>query len=216
MHMGQTIHSHALHFFYLAAPDFILGPSSDPAKRNVVGLAGADRELVKKAIRLRQVGQNIVDHVGGRAIHPVTAIPGGMSKPLSHEHRYLISKELKEAAIFGELALGIIKKINQDFASIIPQFSVIRTNYMGLTKNGNLELYDGKTRVRNAEGKNILEFNDADYLEHIGEHVEDWSYLKFPYLKNLGYPSGTYRVGPLARLNVADQIATPKANKAFL
>jgi NAD-reducing hydrogenase large subunit len=215
MHMGQTIHSHALHFFYLAAPDFVLGPSSDPAKRNVVGLVGANPDLVKKAIRLRQIGQNIVDHVGGRAIHPVTAIPGGMSKPLSHEHRYVISKELTEAASLGELALEVVKKVNQDYASVIPQFAVIRTNYMGLTRNGNLELYDGKSRLRGADGKNILEFDNADYLDHIGEHVEDWSYLKFPYYKELGYPAGTYRVGPLARLNVADRISTPRANEAF-
>jgi NAD-reducing hydrogenase large subunit len=215
MHMGQTIHSHALHFFYLAAPDFVLGPSSDPAKRNIVGLVGANPELAKKAIRLRQIGQNIVDHVGGRAIHPVTAIPGGMSKALSHEHRYIISKELGEAATLAELALEVVKKINLDYADIIPQFSVIKTNYMGLTRNGNLELYDGKSRLRDANGKEIVEFNDADYLEHIGEHVEDWSYLKFPYYKKLGHPKGSYRVGPLARLNVADRISTPRANEAF-
>ena len=215
MHMGQTIHSHALHYFYLAAPDFILGPSSDPVKRNIVGLVGADKELVKKAIRLRQIGQNIVDHVGGRSIHPVTAIPGGMSRSLSHEHRYVIGKELRDAMPLAQLALDSIKKINQDYANIIPKFSVIKTNYMGLTRNGSFELYDGKFRIRNAEGDNIVEFKDSEYLEHIGERVEDWSYLKFPYFKKLGYPEGTYRVGPLARLNVADRISTPEANNAF-
>ena len=215
MHMGQTIHSHALHFFYLAAPDFVLGPSSDPATRNIVGLVGANPELAKKAIRLRQIGQDIVDHVGGRPIHPVTAIPGGMSRPLSHEHRFQISQELKEAGPLAELALTVVKGIVRDYASIIPRFAAIRTNYMGLTKNGNLELYDGRSRLRDADGRQIVEFDDADYLQHIGEHVEDWSYLKFPYYTKLGYPSGIYRVGPLARLNVSDQVSTPRANEAF-
>ena len=109
--MGQFIHSHALHFFYLAAPDFVLGPSSDPEKRNVFGIIEADPELGKKAIRLRQIGQNIIERVGGRSIHPVTALPGGMSKSLSHEDRFKIQKEMNEAIELSMLALKVGKGI---------------------------------------------------------------------------------------------------------
>ena len=215
MHMGQTIHSHALHFFYLAAPDFVLGPDSDPAKRNIVGLIAADPELAKKAIRLRQIGQNIVDRVGGRPIHPLTAIPGGMSKPLSHEHRFLSSKELEEALQFAQLGLAIVKQVNQKYAKVISNFAVINTNYMGTVRDGNLELYDGQLRIRNADGKDLAQFDPKNYLDYIGEHVEDWSFMKFPFYREQGYPAGTYRVGPLGRLNVADRISTPQADKEF-
>jgi NAD-reducing hydrogenase large subunit len=215
MHMGQTIHSHALHFFYLAAPDFVLGPDSDPATRNIVGLIAADPELAKKAIRLRQIGQNIVDRVGGRAIHPLTAIPGGMSKPLSHENRFVTGKELNDALELARLGLTIVKGVNQKYSKVIPNFAVINTNYMGLVKEGNLELYDGHLRIRDENGGDLAEFDPANYLQYLGEHVEDWSYLKFPFYKAQGYPSGVYRVGPLGRLNVADRISTPEADKEF-
>jgi NAD-reducing hydrogenase large subunit len=215
MHMGQMIHSHALHFFCLAAPDFVLGPSSDPATRNVIGIIAADPELAKKAIRLRQIGQNIVDRVGGRAIHPVTAIPGGMSKPLSHEDRFLSKKEATEALILTEFSLTVGKKILEQYKEVIPIFANIRTNYMSLVKDDNLELYDGTLRLIDENGNKLEEFDPGDYLTYIGEHVEDWSYLKFPYYLKKGYPDGIYRVAPLARLNVVKAITTPLASAAF-
>lgn len=213
MHMGQMIHSHALHFFYLAAPDFVLGPSSDPAKRNVFGIIEADPELGKKAIRLRQIGQNIIERVGGRPIHPVTAIPGGMSKPLSHEDRFIIGKEIDEAIELAQLGLQVGKGINEKYADVIPKFAVIKTNYMGLVKDGNLELYDGTLGIIDEAGNTLEEFDPRNYLDYIGEHVEDWSYLKFPFYKKQGFPEGVYRVGPLGRLNVATAISTELANK---
>lgn len=212
MQMAQYIHSHSLHFFYLAAPDFVLGPSSDPAKRNVVGLIELDPELGKKAIRLRKVGQNIIERVGGRPIHPVTAIPGGMSKPLSHEDRYISRKEIEEALELAQLALSIGKGVYERYAEIVPKFAPIKTKHMGLVKDGNLELYEGTLRLIEESGEILEEFDPRNYLDHIGEHVEDWSYMKFPFYKSQGFPGGIYRVGPLGRLNVADGIATPQAN----
>lgn len=213
MHMGQYIHSHSLHFFYLAAPDFLLGPSSDPVKRNIVGIIDADPELAKKAIRLRQIGQNIIERVGGRPIHPVTAIPGGMSKPLSHEDRFLIRKELEEAIELARLSIQVGKGVYEKYADVVPKFAVIKTNYMGLVRDGNLELYDGMLRIIDEMGKTLVEFDPRKYLDHLGEHVEDWSYLKFPFYKEQGYPEGIYRVAPLARLNIANAISTPLANE---
>ncbi len=212
MHMGQTIHSHALHFFFLAAPDFVLGPDADPAKRNIVGLIEADPELGKKAIKLRKIGQTIVDLVGGRAIHPVTAIPGGMSKPLSHEHRFILLKEIDEAIELANVAISVGKSVFEKYADIVPTFATIQTKHMGLVKDGNLELYDGELRLIDEDGNALTEFDPKDYLDHIGEHVEEWSYLKFPFYKKDGWPKGIYRVAPLARLNVADSISTPLAN----
>ena len=213
MHMGQIINSHSLHFFYLAAPDFLLGPSSDPAKRNIVGIIEADPELAKKGIRLRQIGQNIIERVGGRPIHPVTAIPGGMSKPLSHEDRFIMGKEIDEAIELAQLGVQVGKEANEKYADVISRFAVIKTNYMGLVKDGNLELYDGTLRIIDETGNTLEEFDPKNYLDYIGEHVEDWSYLKFPFYKKQGFPEGVYRVAPLGRLNVADAIGTELANK---
>lgn len=216
MHMGQFIHSHALHFFYLAAPDFVLGPASDPAKRNVVGIIEADPALGKKAIRLRQIGQNIIERVGGRPIHPVTAIPGGMSQPLSHENRFISRKEIDEAIDLAKLALEIGKGVYQQYAEIVPRFAAFKSNYMGLVKDDSLELYDGTLRLIDPDGNRLEEFDPRKYLDYLGEHVEDWSYTKFPFYKKLGYPNGTYRVAPLARLNLVDRIGTPVANKELM
>ncbi len=213
MHMGQFIQSHTLHFFYLAAPDFVLGPASNPADRNIAGLIAADPELGKKAIRLRQIGQNIIDRVGGKPIHPVTAIPGGMSKPLAPDVRDMIRKELAEALPLAKLALELSKRLFAEYAEVVRSFAVSTSNYMGMSKEGNLELYDGSFRLIDETGYYLKFFDAPNYAQSIAEHVEDWSYLKFPYLKDKGWPDGTYRVGPLARLNVAERIDTNLAGK---
>ena len=216
MHMGQIIHSHSLHFFFLSSPDFILGPSSDPAMRNIVGLVNTEPDIAKKAILLRKIGQDIIDCVGGRPIHPVTAIPGGMSKPLSHEDRFKMRKDIDKAVELSQFGLQICKSMLEKYSDIIGKFAVIDTNYMGLVdNNGNLELYDGKLKIIDNNGKTLEEFEPEKYLNYINEHVEDWSYMKFPFYKKQGFPKGVYRVGPLGRLNVANGINTPLANKEF-
>ncbi len=212
MHMGQIIHSHALHFFYLAAPDLLFGLDAPPEQRNVIGVLNANPDLAKKAIRLRQIGQESIEKVGGRSIHPVTAIPGGMSKPLSHEDRFTMLKDLAEALDLAQLALSVVKGVNQKFSDLFPKFASFKTKYMGLVKDGALELYDGSLRLMDEDGSIMEEFDPKNYLDYIAEHTEDWTYLKFPYHKKSGWPNGVYRVAPLGRLNVADRISTPLAN----
>ena len=211
MHMGQIVHSHALHFFFLAAPDLVLGPDADPIKRSVMGVVEADPELAKKAIRLRQIGQTAIERVGGRKIHPVTAIPGGMSKPLDHKDRFEMLQECDEAVELAKLAVETAKQLNEKYADIIHTFAAFDTCYGGLVKDGVLKLYDGDFRMMGSDGEVLAEFDPRDYLDHIGERVEEWSYLKFPFYKGLGWPDGVYRVNSLARLNVADKVSTPLA-----
>ena len=219
MHMGQVIQSHGMHFFELAGPDLLLGFDASPEIRSVVGLIGANPELTVKAVQLRKFGQEIIKTLGGRRLHPVFAVPGGVNKALTIQERdYILSGV--DAAV-DTLLLGI--QIMKDWAAKnmedINKFAVFPTGYFGLTtpENG-LELYDGDIRLISREGKPLEKFPVANYLDHIAEHVEPWSYLKFPYYKKLGYPGGVYRVGPLGRLNLAEKIDTPLANeelKAF-
>lgn len=213
MHMAQFIHSHALHFFYLAAPDLLFGLDAPPEQRNVLGVVAANPELGKKAIKLRAFGQSMIEKVGGRSIHPVSAIPGGMSKALSHEDRHDLLKELDEALAIAKEALSVVKSVNERYADLIPAFASFPTKYMGLVKDGALELYDGNIRLNDSDGKTLEEFAPQQYLENIAEQTIDLSYLKFPYYKKQGWPDGIYRVGPLGRLNVAERITTPIANE---
>lgn len=213
MHMGQYIHSHALHFLFLSAPDMVLGPDSSPEERSVIGIVKRDPETAKKAIRLRKIGQEIIDRVGGRAIHPVTAIPGGMSKPLSHEDRFFLSKEVRDAIGLSEMAVDLAERLIESYPEMIEGLGSPEGSFMGLVNNGGIELYDGILRLRGKKGD--IEFNPSEYLDYIGEHVEDYSWLKFPFYKKQGWPEGIYRVGPLARLNLSDRVSTPLASKRF-
>lgn len=213
MHMAQFINSHSLHFFYLAAPDLLIGPDAPPEERNIAGLLSKDRGLAQKAIRLRQIGQNIIERVGGRSIHPVTAIPGGMSRPLSHEDRFISLKEIDEALELSKLALETCKRLFGAYAGLIPEMGSVPGKYMGLVSDGSLELYHGKIRLVNPDGSVAEEIEPSRYLDCIAEYTTDFTYLKFPYYKKEGRESGLYRVGPLARLNVADRVNTPLANR---
>ncbi len=214
MHMGQFIQSHALHFFHLASPDLLLGMDADPAKRNVIGLIAENPDLAVKGVKLRSFGQTIIQKLGGKKVHPNGAIPGGMNTTLSTTDRDYFLKQIDWAITDTEVALNIIKDYyarNNDFARSYASFP---TGYLGLVdKNNHLELYDGKLRLLDQKGK-VLEdqFNPSNYLDIISEYVEDWSYLKFPFYKKLGYPAGVYRAGPLGRLNVSQGISTPRAD----
>ncbi|MGM5482618.1 MAG: Ni/Fe hydrogenase subunit alpha [Nanobdellota archaeon] len=210
MHMGQMIHSHALHFFYLASPDFFF--PTDASKRNILGILGQNPDLAKKAIQLRKAGQEIIRVTGGKRIHPITALPGGVSKPITQEEKSKLADYIKSAKAMALDLLPVAKKIFQANTQLIQGFAPVQTNYMGMVDGNNLALYDGKIAVDSPEGKRLAEF-DKDYTPYVGEKVAAWSYMKFPFLKNIGWPDGLYRVGPLARLNVAEQIATPMANQ---
>ena len=213
MHMGQIIQSHGMHFFELSGPDLLLGFDENPETRNIVGLINANPELTVKAVQLRKFGQEIIKTLGGRRIHPVFAIPGGVNKALTQQERDGILKNSDSAIDTLRIGLQIIKEWAERNMEDINKFAVFPTGYFGLTtpQNG-LELYDGDVRLISREGMELERFPGVDYLEYIQEHVEPWSYLKFPFYKKLGYPDGVYRVGPLGRLNLAEKIDTPLAN----
>ena len=219
MHMGQVIQSHGMHFFELAGPDLLLGFDADPAIRNVVGLIQANPDLALKAVNLRKYGQEIIHILGGRRIHPVFAVPGGVNKALTPEERDLILSGYHKALDTVKVGIQIMKGWAEANQEDINKFAVFPTGYLGMVKPGNtLELYDGDIRLIDAAGKQMELFDGRTYLDYIAEHVEDWSYLKFPYYKKMGFPQGVYRVGPLGRLNASDRVATPLADaelKAF-
>lgn len=215
MHMGQIIQSHSMHFFHLAGPDLILGFDADPAVRNVVGIIEANPELALKAVKLRKFGQEIIGRVSGRRIHSNLAVPGGVNAALSAADRDALLGQLDEIISYIQEGIGIAKNWLEENKETVERFASFPSGYMGLIKDGALELYDGTVRLKGKDGSILEEFDGADYLDYIGEHVEPWSYLKFPFYKKLGYPDGVYRVGPLGRLNVSDRISTPLADEEF-
>jgi len=214
MHMGQIIQSHGMRFFELAGPDLLLGFDADPAIRNVVGIIQANPELAVKAVNLRKFGQEIISILGGRRIHPNFAIPGGVNRALTIADRDKILANLDESIKTIQIGIAVIKDWAQRNAEDIAKFAPLKSGYFGLvTPNNSLELYDGDVRLVDVNGEQLEKFDGRNYLDIIAEHVESWSYLKFPYYKKLGWPNGVYRVGPLGRLNASDQIDTPLANK---
>ncbi|MDO9087791.1 MAG: Ni/Fe hydrogenase subunit alpha [Anaerolineaceae bacterium] len=216
MHMGQIIQSHGMHFFELAGPDLLLGFDADPAIRNVVGLVQQSPEITVKAVQLRKFGQEIIRILGGRRIHPVFAVPGGVNKALSNADREIILSGIDQALETTQLGISIIKDWAEKNMEDIQKFAVFPTGYFGLiTEDNGLELYEGNLRMVGRNGGELERFPASKYLDYISEHVENWSYLKFPYYKKLGWPDGVYRVGPLGRLNIIDKIDTPLANEEF-
>jgi NAD-reducing hydrogenase large subunit len=217
MHMAQIVQSHCLHFFHLASPDLLFGMDADPARRNVIGLIAEKPEIALKGVTLRKYGQELIEALGGKKVHPNGAIPGGMNKALSPAEQDRFLGQIDRVITDTVFAIDLAKEYFAQHTGEAASFANFGSCYMGLVgQNGNLELYDGKLRVRDNKGF-ILEDNvdPADYLSIVEETVEDWSYLKFPYYKKWGYPSGMYRVGPLGRLNVADRIGTPLADSEF-
>ena len=217
MHMGQLTQSHALSFFHLSAPDLLLGYDADPAIRNVVGLIQQHPEIAIKGVRLRKYGQEVIKLVGGRKIHPDFPVPGGVNKALTVAERDEMRKGLPEAFAQTKFALDLLKKYQDAHRDEVETFASFDSNYMGLVQpDGALEHYDGNLRFCGADGKIVEDQIPPDnYLDVIAEATEPWSYLKFPFIKRLGYPAGMYRVGPLARLNLASKISTPQANAAL-
>ena len=217
MHMAQIVQSHSLHFFHLASPDFLFGMDAEPAKRNIMGVIAEKPEIARKGVGLRAFGQRILEMLGDKKVHPNAAIPGGMNKALSLEERDEILHQIDGVIADVGFALDLIKGYYAQHDKEATSFASFSTGYLGLVDdNGNLELYNGNLRLKDSKGIILEEkLPPQDYLSIIEEMVEDWSYLKFPYYKKLGYPGGVYRVGPLARLNVADALTTPLANEEF-
>jgi F420-non-reducing hydrogenase large subunit len=225
---AHFIHSHALHFYALAAPDFVLGPDAKPAERNILGLINkVGLDIGKEIIKNRAYSQEIQRTIAGRATHPVWSLPGGVSKGITEEERKQILEMAKVNLEFAKFGLKLFEDVvlkNQAYVDLIlsDAYQTV-TNYMGLVdRNNKVNFYDGMIRVVDTKAKEIAKFKPADYLQHIKEHVEPWSYLKFPFLKKIGWKgfvegpkSGIYRAAPLARLNVADGMATPLAQEAY-
>ena len=215
MNYAQVLQSHALSFFHLSAPDILLGMDSSPEKRNIFGLVEQDADFARRGIRLRQFGQRIIELVGGRKIHPPWGAPGGVLRVLGTAERDEILGWIPEALESIEMALGRLKSVLDSFALEIEHMGNFPTLFLGtVTEDGALEYYDGQIRIVDAEGNILAEGLDPHrYASYIGEASEEWSFMKFPYYKPLGYPGGQYRVGPLARLNVAKYAGTPRADR---
>jgi NAD-reducing hydrogenase large subunit len=218
MNLGQITQSHALSFFHLSSPDFLLGWDSNPATRNVFGLMAADPDLARSGIRLRQFGQKVIELLGAKKIHPAWAVPGGVRSPLSEEGRTWIRERLPESFNTINTALGLFKRLLDQFATEVDVFGKFPSLFMGLVgKDGVWEHYGGHIRFVDSSGKIVADnLSEDDYQEFLGEAVEPWSYLKFPYYKPLGYPEGIYRVGPLARLNICSTMGVEAADKELL
>lgn len=217
MHIGQNLSSHALSFFHLSAPDFLLGYDSDPATRNIIGLAEKYPDVALRGIRLRKFGQELSERITGKKIHIMGIVPGGMAYALTEENRQALLQWIPEALESVKLALQIIKNFQDQQSEMVNSFAPSPTLYLGTVgANGEHELYDGKLRFIDAEG-NILhdQLDPAQYLDYIAERSVSWSYLKYPYYKPFGFDKGIYRVGPLARLNVASCMKTPQAQQEF-
>ncbi|MEM2098330.1 MAG: Ni/Fe hydrogenase subunit alpha [Candidatus Bathyarchaeia archaeon] len=228
MNCGYYIYDHTLHFYYLGGPDFVVGPDAPPAKRNILGvIEKAGLDVAKEVIKHRAYGQKITEILGGKATHPVCALPGGVSKPLSEENRQEILKMATSCVEFANFSLKIFYDIvlgNSAYLEMIKSDAyTMKTYYMGMVDNKNkVNFYDGKIRVVDPNGREFVKFEANDYLEHLGEHIEEWTYTKFPFLKKIGWKgfsygtdSGVYRVGPLGRLNAADGMATPLAQAEY-
>lgn len=217
MNLAQVIQSHALSFFYLSSPDLLLGMDADPSQRNIYGVAKARPDLARGGIRLRQFGQQVIELLGGKRIHPGWIVPGGVSEPLTAEKRDEILKGLPEAMDIAQRTLAWFKFILPRYQEEIRAFANFPTLFMGtVNEEGAMKLYDGKLRVVDANRQIVHPgFEASQYADYIGEAVEDFTYLKSPYYKPAGYPDGIYRVGPLARMMVSDRISTHHAQAEF-
>ncbi len=228
MYCGYIIYDHILHFYYLGGPDFVVGPDAPPEKRNILGvIEEVGEDIAKEVIKHRAYGQKITAILGGKATHPVCGLPGGVSKALSKDEVGEIESMVDSCIDFAKFSLGIFDDVvleNQDYVDMILSDPYqLKTYNMGLVdENDKVNFYDGKIRVTDQKAKEYLKMDVKDYHDKVAEHVEEWSYMKFPYLKDIGWKglhdgedSGIYRVGPLGRLNASDGMATPLANEEY-
>jgi len=217
VHYAQIVQSHALSFFYLSSPDLLLGMDSDVASRNVLGVIAAHPEMARDGIELRKFGLQIIEGLGQERVHPSWIVPGGVASPLLGPVRDRILSDLPSAKAIADRTLRFFKNAIDNYKDEIEYFGSAPTMHAGLVdRKGNLQFYDGELRFRSPSGE-IIENGIAaeDYANWIGEASLRDSYLKAPYFKPQGFPEGTYRVGPLARINVADQCGTPQADAEF-
>jgi len=213
LHLGQTLQSHALHFFHLSSPDLLFGFDSPVAQRNIVGVIAAHPDLAVMGVKLRKFGQEVIRMLSGKRVHGTLGIPGGVNKALSAEDRETMLQGIDQMIEWSKAAVDLSKKVffsNEEFHQ---HFGFFKSNFLSLgAANGAMDLYDGGLRAKDENGKLI--FDNVDYFHYdrfIHEGVKNWSYMKFPFIIGKGQEEGWYRVGPLARVNNADSIPTPLA-----
>src|SRR5271169_4755442 len=217
LHCGQFVQSHALSFFHLSSPDLLLGMDSDPAMRNVLGVLEKFPDIARDGIALRRFGQQVIAGLAGERIHPSWTVPGGVNAPLDPAVRDRILVALPDAKALALRTIGFFKGAVDQFSDEIAVFGSTPTMYAGLVDDhDNMQLYDGGLRFVDATGDTVVDRMAAeDYQQYIGEATVPRSFLKAPYFKPRGYPDGTYRVGPLARLNVVARCGTEAADREF-
>jgi len=228
MYSGYYVYDHTLHFYFLGAPDFVVGPDAPPAERNILGvIQKVGLDIAKEVIKHRAYGQKITTILGGKATHPTCGLPGGVSKGLTEEERQEIEKMAESSVEFAKFSLklfdDVVLKNKKYLDMILSDPYTLKTYYMGLVdQNNKVNFYDGKVRVVDPKGNEFIKFSPSEYLDIIEEHVEPWTYAKLPYLKKIGWKglidgptSGIYRVGPLGRLNASEGMVTPLAQQEF-
>jgi F420-non-reducing hydrogenase large subunit len=220
-YLGDKVMDFILHFYILSGPDFVMGPDADYTVRNVIGIAKTNPDLAKKVIHHHHLAHTMVEMISGRRIHPVAAVPGGWTKPLKKEERDKALPMAKELLDFALFSITLAKEnLFPKYIDMIKSLAIIKTAFLGLlVEDGTHTFYDGKLRMMQADGS-YEDFAPENYLDYIAEHVEPWTYVKFPYYKKAGKlvmdpenPVGVYRVNTLARINVCDKMATPQAQK---
>jgi NAD-reducing hydrogenase large subunit len=216
MHYGQTFQSHALHFFHLASPDLLFGFGAPVAKRNVIAVAAEYRDLAVQGVMMRKYGQEIIKATAGKKIHGTGAIPGGVNKNLTIAERDVFLGEIEQMLVWCRSALKIARDYTVEHLELAKNFAAFPSSHVSIVRpDGCMDLYDGKLRAIDADGKRIFDQVDPqDYHTVIAEEVRSWSYMKFPFIKSIGPADGWYRVGPLARINACDFIDTPEAEAA--
>jgi F420-non-reducing hydrogenase large subunit len=206
--------SHLLHFYALAAPDFLLGPMADPALRNVVYIINKMPDVGAMALKMMDFGQKLCAEIGGKSVHPISAIVGGMKKPMDEDARDRFLKQVNEQIEFTKKTVEIGLKVVDDYWDVVSKVAVVPTYYLGLTKNGVHDICEGDIRIVTPEGKKI-DYDVHKYLDVLGEHIPEHSYATHMYYKPAGYPQGIYRANCLAMINAADKMSTPLADQAL-
>jgi len=228
MYSAFTAEDHILHFVFLGGPDFVVGPTAPAAERNVLGvIAKVGLEVGGKVIEMRKRMRNVMRIIGGKPVMPTCALPGGVSKQITEDERKTIIEAGEYGVEFCKVALGLFDDVvlkNKEYVDLVTgDIYAHKTYYMGLVDDKNkVNFYDGKIRVVDPAGKEFAKFTAQNYLDHIQEHVEPWTYVRFSYLKKVGWKgfvdgkeSGVFRVAPLARLNASDGMTTPQAQEAY-
>ncbi len=214
MHYGQILQSHALHFFHLSSPDLLFGFGSEVARRNIVGVAAAHPDVAKQGVLLRKYGQEVIRVTAGKRVHGTSSVPGGVNKNLSSEERDHLLKDIYPIIAWSREAVALARRLFEQDLERYNSFGRFDAHSLCLIRaDGAMDLYHGGLRARTVDGKTLFDHENYDhYWEHIHEEVKSWSYMKFPFFRELGPEAGWYRVGPLTRVSQCDFIPTPFAD----